>query len=423
MTTYNIITEKMAFGGDCIAKIDGKTVFVPYAIPGEELEVEITEEKRDYSIARIVNILKPSVHRVKPFCPLYTKCGGCNMQHIDEEFQTELRAQILRETFIHETEKYAKPEDIPQVEVIKGSSKNYRSRFQFHNGGLMEKQSNNILPLENCPCAVNEINDWLKNTPQSQRPSGRVHVFGSEKISAVNNITSAKQKIVIAHEKEISVPEQLNSKNAKNKKKKQKLPMKRFQGTILNEANSCTVNLKGKNITFDVQGFFQSNMEVLEKTIDTVMYNLGGENALDMYSGCGTFSVFLADRYKNVTLVEHNRDALVYAEQNMAGKKHESFGVSGEKFVLNHAETCRNQNGPFEAVIIDPPRSGMEKVVCQWLCASDIPVIRSISCDSATHARDAKFLIRSGYKLQKLYLLDFYPQTCHIESLAFFEKE
>lgn len=416
MAIYNIITEKMVFGGDCIAKIDGKTVFVPYAIPGEELEIDVFEEKRDYCHARITKILKPSPHRVEPFCPLYTKCGGCNMQHIDEEYQTQLRADILRETFIHETEKYVKPEDIPQVEIIKGSPTNYRSRFQFHDGGLMARMSNNVLQIENCPCAVKEINEWLKNTPQNDRPKGRVHVFASEKIAGISS------KVIIAHEKQLPQNESAADKS-KSKKKKQKQPMKRFSGTVLKEENKCTITLKDKQITFDVQGFFQSNMEVLEKTIDTVMHNLSGENALDMYSGCGTFSVFLADRYKNVTLVEHNRDAIVFAEQNMAGRKHESFGVSGEKWVLNHAETCIKQNGPYEAVVIDPPRSGMEKAVCQWLCSSDIPLIRSISCDIATHARDAKFLMRSGYKLKKLYLLDFYPQTCHIESLAFFEKE
>lgn len=402
MSTLNIITDKMVFGGDCIAKIDGKTVFIPYAIPGEKLEVEIVEERRDYSTARIVSILEPSSHRVQPFCPLYGKCGGCNMQHIDPAFQIELRSSILQDSFLREGI------TVPSVDVICGASTNYRSRFQFHDGGLMEKASNNVLPLDNCPCAVPEINEWLKSTPVEKRPRGRVHVFASDKI-----VSKTQNKIIIAVEPPDRKDEKLVGKHKM---------MPRFQGTVFSPENNCTVNLGGKNITFDVQGFFQSNMCVLEKTIAAVTENLSGTNALDMYSGAGTFSVFLADHYSNLTLVEHNRDALVYAEQNLAGKKHESFGVSGEKWVLEHAASCTARNGKYDAVIVDPPRSGMEKSVCQWLCASDIPQIRSISCDSATHARDAKFLIRSGYNLKKLYLLDFYPQTCHIESLALFEK-
>ena len=142
----------MVFGGDCIAKIDGKTVFVPYAIPGEKLEVEIVRECRDYSVGRIMEIIEPSPHRTEPFCSHYGTCGGCNMQHISEEFQRELRASILEDAFRREGL------EIPGVKVISGPSKGYRSRFQFHDGGLMRKMSNEIIPVENCPCADGEIN-------------------------------------------------------------------------------------------------------------------------------------------------------------------------------------------------------------------------------------------------------------------------
>ena len=431
MTTTTIITEKMVFGGDCIAKCtdgssNGKTIFVPYALPGEKLAVEIVEERRDYCTARIVEILTPSPHRVAPFCPLYGKCGGCNMQHCDTAYQTELRASILADTFARE---FASDGfTVPTVEVISGSPVSYRSRFQFHNGGLMEKASNNVIPLENCPCAVPEVNAWLEATPESQRPKGRVHVFASDRICSIPN---GSPKIIIAEEPEVEQDMKSGKKQPQGKRK----VMQRFAGTAPKPQNNCTVALScamhgnsdsgsnsTKQITFDVQGFFQSNMEVLEKTIPYVTGSLLGTNALDMYSGAGTFSVFLADSFQNVTLVEHNRDALVYAEQNLVGKKHDSYGVSGEKWVTEHAASCISRNGPYDAVVVDPPRSGMEKAVCQWLRSSEIPQIRSVSCDSATHARDAKFLLRAGYHLDRLFLLDFYPQTCHIESLAWFTR-
>ena len=146
-----------------------------------------------------------------------------------------------------------------------------------------------------------------------------------------------------------------------------------------------------------------------------------GKTVLDMYAGSGTFSVFLADFFERVVLVEHNRDALVFAEENLRGKQHESFGLSGEKWVQYSAQNTIAQYGGFDAVVIDPPRSGMEKEVCKWLCRTHVPQIRSVSCNPSTHARDAAFLVRAGYKLTKLFLLDFYPHTAHIESLAFFE--
>ena len=85
----NIITDKIAFGGNCLTKINGKNVFVPFAIPGEELKVEIIQEKRDYDIAKISEIIKPSPYRVTPECKYYEKCGGCNMMHIDAEYQKD----------------------------------------------------------------------------------------------------------------------------------------------------------------------------------------------------------------------------------------------------------------------------------------------------------------------------------------------
>ena len=85
MNTQTIITDKCVFGGNCLSKINGKAVFVPFAVPGETLEVEITQSKRDYDSAEIRNIIKPSEHRVKPECPYYGTCGGCNMMHIESE--------------------------------------------------------------------------------------------------------------------------------------------------------------------------------------------------------------------------------------------------------------------------------------------------------------------------------------------------
>ncbi len=422
MIAHTIITDKMVFGGDCIAKIEGKNIFIPYAIPGETVEVEIEKDLGDYAYAKIVNIVKPSPHRVIPPCSYYGQCGGCNMMHIDCEEQKKLRVQMLSDILEREGINF----DSENIEVVEDSPLGYRSRFQFHSGGLMEKRTNKIVPLKNCPCATPEVNKYLSEVPYEERPKGRVHVFGVEKITS---IPDGYDRIIIAEE---PVKEKTNclEKNASKSRKtvngrllkKQKQIRHRFTGTVLNEHNFCTVKLCDKEISFDVQGFFQSNLKVLEKAIPHVLKDLEGNHVLDMYAGAGTFSTFLAEKFKHVTLVEHNRDALVYAERNLIGKSHESFGVSGETWIKHHAENCIKTHGAFDAVIIDPPRQGMEKEVCKWISNSDIPEIRYVSCDPATMARDAAYLIKGGYKLSKLYLLDFYPQTSHIESLSFFTR-
>lgn len=401
-----IIADKFAFGGNCIAKLNGKNVFIPFAIPGEKLEIEITEQHRDYDLASITKILEPSPKRIVPACPHYYKCGGCNMMHIDEKSQIEFRKEILKDCFERNGI------NVPEIQTVSGNNLGYRARFQLNNGGLSEKGSNRIIPITECKIAERAVNDWLKNNPVERRPKGRCHLFCSEKVVSSGGITGINYAVSEEQQFKTDDFQKLKKKNKNIKQAK-----KRYSGTQLSAQDIVTVKLLDKNVSFDVRGFFQSNLEVLEKSINEVCRNLAGNSVLDMYAGCGTFSVFLADYFKKVTLVEHNRDALVFAEQNLAGKPHESYGLSGEKWI----ET--NKDAYFDAVVIDPPRSGMERGVREYLKKSGISQIRSVSCDPTTHARDIADLLKAGYKLERLYLLDFYPNTSHIESLAVLEKE
>ena len=400
-----IITDKMVFGGKSLGKIDGKNVFVPYTIPGEKLEIEITEQNKDYDNAEIVKILEPSPHRIEPACRYYGKCGGCNMMHIEPAYQKELRKGILTDIFRQNGIDIAE-----KTEIISGPDFNYRSRFQLNDGGLSQRRSNVVIKIEECLCAENAVNDYLKKTAEQpqKRPAGRSHLFGS---------SFSEEGLKIAQEEKKDNKPNITGGGQKNKKLKIK-ENHYFSGTVASPQNTMTVNFGGHKLSFDVRGFFQSNLFVFEKVCRLITDLLpGGKNILDMYSGCGSISAFLTEKYENVVLVEHNRDALVYAEQNLAGTKHMSYGLSGASFV----KTCADTLPAFDACTIDPPRSGMEKEVCQWLCKSNIPLILSLSCDPATHARDCAKLISAGYELKQMYLLDFYPNTSHIESLAVLE--
>ncbi len=400
-----IITDKIVFGGKSLGKIDGKNVFIPYAIPGEKLEVEITENNKDYDNAEIVKILEPSPHRIEPACRYYGKCGGCNMMHIDPEYQKELRLEILQDIFRQNGI------DINgKTKIIAGPDTGYRARFQLNDGGLSQRRSNVVIPVEECLCAEAPVNEYLKQTVMGGRPKGRCHIFGSS--------FSQTDLKVAAEENKNDSQKRISGSGQKGKKLKIK-ENHYFAGTLASPENTMTVKLGTHNLTFDVRGFFQSNLYVFEKVCKLITDILpGGENILDMYSGCGSISAFLTEKYNNVVLVEHNRDALVYAEQNMAGTKHISYGLSGAAWV----KTCASTLPAFDACTIDPPRSGMEKEVRQWLASSNIPLVLSLSCDPATHARDLTALISAGYELTGIFLLDFYPNTSHIESLAVLTK-
>lgn len=395
----------MVFGGKSLGKIDGKNVFVPYTIPGEKIEIEITENNKDYDNAEIVKIVEASPHRVQPACRYYGKCGGCNMMHIESSYQRELRKGVLKDIFRQNGIDIAEKTD-----VLSGPDFNYRCRFQLNDGGLSQRKSNVVIPVEECLCAESPVNKYLKETEAAQRPAGRCHIFGS---SYGNNEIK-----IAAEEKKNKNARVISGGGQKNKKLKLK-ENHYFSGTLASPENTMTVEFGGHRLSFDVRGFFQSNLFVFEKVCRLITSLLpGGKNILDMYSGCGSISSFLTEKYENVVLVEHNRDAIVYAEQNLAGTKHVSYGLSGAAWV----KSCAASLPSFDACVIDPPRSGMEKEVCQWLCKSKIPLILSLSCDPATHARDCARLIKAGYNLKQMYLLDFYPNTSHIESLAVLEK-
>ncbi|MBR1639630.1 MAG: class I SAM-dependent RNA methyltransferase [Treponema sp.] len=400
-----IITEKITFGGNSLGKINGKNTFVPFSLPGEKLEVEITDTKKDYDTARIVKVIEASPYRIEAPCPYYGTCGGCNMMHIKPDFQRKLRRSILCDVFMHNGIDISS-----EVFILHGPDYGYRARFQLTDGGLSQKNSNEIIQISKCLCAEKNINDYLEQTSPEKREKGRCHLFGSSFMTQPDDAG-----IVISKEVEKKQNPVIDRKKIKHKPKENHY----FSGTLYSPENSITVNLNGKDISFDVRGFFQSNLYVFSKVLELLKQELpGGKNILDMYSGCGSISAFLADKYENVVMVEHNRDAIVYAEENLSGKKHISYGMSGAAWVKNCAAYCPS----FDACLVDPPRSGMEKEVCDYLCNSKIPLIFSLSCDPATHARDCARLIKAGYMMKRIYLLDFYPNTSHIESLAVFEK-
>ncbi len=365
--------EKMVFGGSCLTKIDGKTVFVEGALPNETVEIKTIEEKKDYSKAITTRVINPSPRRVQPFCPVYSECGGCDLQHANYEYQLEQKKGIIIDCFNRN-----KVIEMPEIQIVNDKNIEYRSRFQFSNGGLKSKRSNEVIPLGDCPCAVKEIRSYLQSDKSVFLQSrDRLQVFSSE--TAVSKTDSSSLVFGIDGQSELYI------------------------------------DILGKKINFDVRGFFQSNIPMLEKTIPLVCNNLKGTHLLDMYSGVGTLSLFAKDSFETITLVEHNKKALQYAKQNFnSNNSITAFAMTGEQWVK------KAQKKQFDALIIDPPRSGIEKAFMKWLCNEKIPTVRYLSCDVSTLARDAKKLLDAGYTMDSFYFLDFYPHTSHIECLVCF---
>ncbi|MCR4713298.1 MAG: TRAM domain-containing protein [Treponemataceae bacterium] len=447
-----IIAEKIVSGGDSLAKINGKAVFVPQLLPGEKAEIEIVESHKDYDRGKIIKILEKSPVRREPPCPYYGICGGCNLQIADDEAQKQIRLQILQDCFrraMRLNEDSPEAEVVYNAKIISGESWGYRNRFQFHSGGLKRRAQESIVALDDCPIAVPEVRELLKGKKLPER-YGRLHVFNGN----------------IAEESDFSTHRCVSERDFHRHEEN-------------DDIQETSAIICGKTIHFDVRGFFQSNIGTFKKAIEAIKpivasYTIGVKRSqnrssadsanctqhetstsgaqnlsvangelLDMYSGVGTFSALLGDLFTKTTLVEHNRKALRFADKNLTGIPHDVFAMTGEKWV--HTQAAHKN---YDAVIIDPPRSGIEKPVMNWLCGNAASpnsantsssasgktsahakqrgnspnVIFSVSCDPVTHARDAALLTAAGFKIKTLMMLDFYPQTSHIESFAVFES-
>lgn len=396
-----IIAEKMVAGGTALGRLDGKAVFMPYALPGETLEIEITESRKDYSFARVTSVLEPSDRRVIPPCPHFGRCGGCSFQMAGTDYQTELRKSILGDAL---SRAHVEPEK--DITVVSGSPWEYRSRFQFHRTregsvGLKEGASREIIAIKDCPVAVPVIRQAIIDGSIAKgskhcNEGDRFHVFGYGE-----NVWQE------------------------------------------DENPACQVSVAGKNLHFDVRGFFQSNIPMLESLISSITAHpitgatmlagspddthplhdgralFSGKRLLDFYSGVGTFSATLGDAFDEVVLAEFNREALVTARENLSHRADSArfCTVSDERW-----PSVSESRLKYDCAIVDPPRLGMNRRTVEWLIASGISDVRSVSCDPVTFARDAARLVAGGFALREVTLYDFYPQTHHIETLAFFTR-
>ncbi|MDR3311879.1 MAG: TRAM domain-containing protein [Spirochaetaceae bacterium] len=285
-------------------------------------------------------------------------CGGCDLQIALSDCQTKIKLDILQDTFRRAGCA------IPPVETITGSPWEYRSRFQFHR---------RTVPPD-CPAAVGAIRRMLQK-----------HAFSSIKLARWNLFAGT--------------------------------------GGVAAEGLGdpvCEARLLDKTFRFDVGGFFQSNLPLAERMIPEVCRGLSGGEALDMYSGAGVFAGFLLDAFDRVTTVEQNPTSVAWAVQNLREmsvlSRCTAFAQSARDWVKQNAAAR------FDAVVADPPRTGLEPETARWLCGAKIPRIRYVSCNPVTLARDAAILCGAGYRLSALRFFDFYPQTHHLELLANFDR-
>ena len=386
-TTINTV----AFGGDGIGRIDNVVIFVPFTVDGDVVEVEITEVKKKYLRGKIKKILAPSPQRVEPKCLYFSKCGGCQYQHILYEYQLEIKQRQVVESF----ERIGKLK-IPFIKEIIPSPESfgYRgkadchvvfSRGQTPEIGFMDVEGGELVAVERCELMEETINRALQDI-RDDLIAGRTKIHDERQI--VWSEIPGEEKVA---------------------------------GTPVH----VTRKVKGKSLIVPYNGFFQANIFLLDTLVDCVMEMgalAGSETVLDCHCGSGLFSFFLAGYVRQVLGIELDRKSVEYARLN-----YKNHGISNADVFRGDVKTVvKNEiiekRINIDLVILDPPRIGCDKDLLSGIAKLKPGKIIYISCNPATQARDIRYLTDKGFSLRALQPIDMFPQTKHIEVIAVLEK-
>lgn len=435
--------EKLVYGGDGLARLTepgeprAKTVFVPFVLPGEQVEARAIEEKPGFVRAALEKVLIPSAQRIAPHCPYFERCGGCHYQHTDYTHQLALKREILRETL----ERTAKIKWQGEIHLHPSPPWGYRNRTRMKVGsapfalGYYRHNSHDLLPVESCPISSPLINRAIAVFWQMGREGG----FADHPISEVEFFADhADAKLLLelyasksrpkadweklAQELRASLPELISayvfskasaSTKASRKLKTQtaEIQVPEMQIDACFQEDAFLYKSAATNYRVSPGSFFQTNRLLTERLIEIVCAGMQGKLAFDLYAGVGLFSVPLAKTFESVEAVEVEPSAFHDLRYNVPPnvRLHRMTTAA-------YLKTATVAKAP-ELVVVDPPRAGLGNEVARKLASLAAACVTYVSCDPATLARDLTIFLQSGYRLEQVHLVDLFPQTYHIESV------
>jgi 23S rRNA (uracil1939-C5)-methyltransferase len=373
-----VTIEKMVYGGAGLARTDQGVLFVPRTAPGDVVEVEIYDRKKDYSSARVTSIIQPSPDRQTPDCPNYESAGCCHWQHIRYDRQLQIKEAVLRETL----QRAGRIAWDGPIQVISGPDRNYRLRATFHvrdrQVGFVRERSSTVVPIQECSSLVPELNAFI---PEANR------LLAS--FDAVEEIRA------------VSGPEVAAT----------------FDGRSTGMENP---RIRVNDFVFDMHpdAFFQSNRFLLERFMNEVLDQAGAtpKYVLDLYCGSGFFSIPVAKRAIELLGVESSRIAVREGRLNA-----DLNGTENVQFVEREVETAlKDADVKPDLVLLNPPRTGCGKQAAQTIAKMMVPRIVYVSCNPSTFAPEAAVFLKQGYKLERITMIDQFPNTYHIEMIAAF---
>ena len=450
MQKNDIVTveiKDIGIGGEGIGKVDGYTLFIKDAIVGDVVEAKIMKAKKNYGYAKLMNIIQSSDERISARCPVARQCGGCQIQEMSYDSQLAFKHEKVRNNLIRLGD--ISPEMLDKVmEPICGMEQpfRYRNKAQFPIGrtrdgkstaGFYAGRTHSIIPVPDGDCALGaEENREVLQIILTFMEKYKVEAYNEETHTGLVRHVLIRKGFTT---KEMMVCLVINGKTLPHSDELVR-QLNQIEGMTsisysVNEEKTNVImgsgikTIWGKDYITDYIGnvkyqisplsFYQVNPIQTEKLYGTALEYAGltgKETVWDLYCGIGTISLFLAQKAKQVYGVEIVPQAIDDAKNNarINGIDNADFYVGKAEDVL--LEKYEKEGIYADVIVVDPPRKGCEETVLNTMVKMQPDRIVYVSCDSATLARDVKYLRERGYELERVRAVDMFPQTVHVET-------
>lgn len=410
-----------------VGRHQGKAIFVEGALPGERIQARIIDDKKHYAHGALQQVLTPAANRIAPFCDHYRECGGCSAQHLGEADQQAVKEAGLVSLF----ERLGNIQAPALDPVLTGESHAYRRVCRLaikfdKNGrctrvGFRRRQSNDLVEIAGCPvlaaplsALIAPLRDCL-NRLKSQRELGHAELIQAEQgimmlLRHTGRPNEADRALLIEFAQAQGIDFYLQAADDRIEPLRQQFAL--------------DYTLDGLSLAFAPGDFIQVNGPINQRMVEQALAWLGAtrdDKVLDLFCGIGNFTLPLARQAREVVGVEGELAMVARAEENarrngITNARFYKADLSGDIVGMSWAREG------FDLVLLDPARPGALEVMSHVVALAPKRVVY-VSCNPVTLARDSRVLVQGGYRLTRLGMLDMFPHTGHLESMALFERK
>ena len=422
---------RLAHGGQGIGHLDGLAVFVPRTLPGDVVDVRLTDRRKRYAMAELLALREASPRRVTPPCPLYDRCGGCHLQHLGYDDQLANKAQQVRDCLT----RIGKLPEVPVLPTLPSPQPfGYRNKALYHFDadsnalGLIERGKSAVLDVPHCRIGDTRIDSVMARVRSlaAQEPALR-RVLHQVQVQVGQRTGEILVTVIVRAELPVPVQRQLweslrDLATGLLMHRKATTTPAVFDGMTTHVAGSAVIHERIGDLRFDIEpeAFFQVNSaqtEHLYGLIRSAARLRPDDVVLDLYSGGGSIALTLAPHCAVVHAVEINRQATLVATRQAA-----TLGIANCEFRTGKAERILYrylaQGIRAHVAVLDPPRAGCRPQTLEALAKMRVARLVYVSCSPPTLARDLRLLADLGYRAESVQPLDMFPQTYHVECLA-----